>query len=147
MSALVPCSNCRRHLRRTESLCPFCTTPVASDAAALPSALSVATLGLKRAALFAVSLVTSACAADSIDSNVVPVYGAPIPPQAGSGGQENAVPVYGAPVPPEGGSGGAAGSAGTRSDAGDAAVSDDADAGDGDAGDSDAGDAGDSDGG
>lgn len=127
MSVLVPCSGCRRHLRRTEAVCPFCAVPVARDAVELPLARAVASTGVKRATLFAMgmSLATSACEAD----NTIPVYGAPSAPQAGSGGMGNSGGAAG--------SGGSAGSA-SASEPADASVARDASTGELDAGENDA---------
>lgn len=105
MSAFVPCSSCRRHVRRMEAVCPFCAAPLAGDAGELPLARSVVARGVSRSTLFAmgVSLAASACEAD----NSVAIYGAPAPPMAGAGGDGG-----------RGNSGGSGGSAGAGGNAG-----------------------------
>lgn len=84
MSRLIPCSSCRRHVRRAELACPFCEMPLADSTVQLPATRAVPP-GTKRAALFAmgVGFAASACEAEPID---VPIYGAPNAPVAGSGG-------------------------------------------------------------
>jgi len=124
MSSLLPCTQCRRHVRAEEVRCPFCGTELA--ARALPRWLVAAPKGAKRATLFALGVsLASACES----GNDVAIYGAPF--VGGSGGQSgagnggtdtggtgglagnggssgiggaggsgNEQPVYGAPVPP-----------------------------------------------
>jgi hypothetical protein len=64
---LEACPACGRHIRKTESLCPFCAADVAAHLAALPPrALPTARLG--RAALFAFATASAgslACATDA----------------------------------------------------------------------------------
>lgn len=126
MSALVPCTACRRHIRSHEARCCFC----GAERTAAPARQVALPRGVKRATLFALSvtLAGQACAGE----NDVPIYGAPVPPGvggtgggggssaggSGAGGNAgsvntggnagtsigNPVPVYGAPVAPEGGS-------------------------------------------
>ena len=105
MSAFIPCSSCRRHVRRMEAVCPFCAAPLASDAGELPVARSVVARGVRRSTLFAmgVSLAASACEAD----NSTPIYGAPAAPMAGAGGDGG-----------RGNSGGTGGNAGAAGRAG-----------------------------
>jgi len=134
MSRLIPCSSCRRHVKRTEGVCPFCAAPLPSTSLDLPAARPVPP-GTKRAALFAmgISLAASACEAD----NSVPVYGAPNVPLGGSSGASgsggngsggNGNPGGG------GGSGGngpsGAGAGGAAAGAGGTEVTDAGDAGD-----------------
>ncbi|MDP3275635.1 MAG: hypothetical protein Q8Q09_10600 [Deltaproteobacteria bacterium] len=100
MKTLVPCEHCGRHVRVSDGACPFCGTTLSPDAQrrAVPST----TARLGRAALFAfgTTVVASACApaspgtdaaADSAavdaqeqpDSQIVAMYGAPPPVDAG----------------------------------------------------------------
>ena len=127
MSAFVPCSSCRRHVRRMEAVCPFCAAPLAGDAGELPQLRSVVARGVKRTTLFAmgVSLAASACEAD----NAVPIYGAPAPPMAGAGGDGGR--GNGGGTGGNAGGGGAAGTGGRAGAAGvggSAGASDEADA-------------------
>lgn len=84
MSPLIPCSSCRRHVKRAELACPFCATPLSNSLLELPAGRSMPP-GTKRAALFAmgVSFAASACEPERAD---VPIYGAPSAPLAGSSG-------------------------------------------------------------
>jgi hypothetical protein len=122
---LVPCPSCSRHVRATESTCPFCATSLAID----PPAPAVIGERLGRAALFAfgAALATNAAAcgtatvppgddaavhgdagppADagtdafvppSPDSGFFPPYGTPPPEDAGHDG--GLAGAYGAPPP------------------------------------------------
>src|SRR5690349_9880703 len=74
--SLVACPGCSRHIRISETSCPFCGASVADAMAnALPRAIPAA--GMSRAAMmaFAASLGAAACSSEM----VVPVYGAPFP--------------------------------------------------------------------
>ena len=111
MNQLAPCPHCKRHVRVTESTCPFCETSVG---AALTSRArpSVSTRGLSRASILALGASMAAAvgvgllegcaeepdpdgddgkdkpAADAGSSmppgTVTPVYGAPVQQDAGS---------------------------------------------------------------
>ena len=60
MEALTPCTGCARHIRSSESECPFCATPLAAQAAAAPRAPRIGRL--TRAAVFAgAALIAPAC--------------------------------------------------------------------------------------
>jgi hypothetical protein len=123
MNQLVPCPDCSRHVRKSESLCPFCGTSLSlaqTPAPLLPSRR------LGRAATFAfgATLVGAAsivgCSDGDDDGGApVPVYGAPsagtgaTPGDAGGSGAlggADAEPnggmttIYGGP--PSGGAGG-----------------------------------------
>jgi hypothetical protein len=109
MSELAPCPECQRHVRKSETRCPFCGEAV-SLAHLPPPPLPGRRLG--RAATFAfgatvvgaTALVACSDGSDEV-TNVMPVYGAPgIPPGGGAGVGGSA--VYGAP--PSGGVDGAA---------------------------------------
>ncbi|MFO0644433.1 MAG: hypothetical protein U0183_34765 [Polyangiaceae bacterium] len=94
--ALRLCAACARHIRTTESACPFCgaegTTPVASP-------LSRAT---RAAMVFGGAVMVSSAVACSSESPV-PVYGAPDPnPRPSATTDPTAVPLYGAPAPDAG---------------------------------------------
>lgn len=111
--ALVPCVGCARHVRASESACPFCHAPFVT--AALPEIPS--TRGLSRAAmLLGATLSLTAC--PRREREVAAVYGAPPPPtlrdaSLGDAARRNpnAPPrppqddgnqadIYGAPPPP-----------------------------------------------
>jgi hypothetical protein len=113
---LLPCPTCSRHIRVSESSCPFCATsvPARFENGRLPVAVP---RRLSRAALFALgglAIAPVACAGeteDDADSNASGGQGATggsggdgatagsggDGATAGSGGDTN-VPVYGAPV-------------------------------------------------
>lgn len=115
MNHLVPCPGCARHVRQSETSCPFCSAALSLDhlpAPVLPRSR------LSRAAMFAfgtgvagaASLV--GCGGDTDEGKKdggggsemsTPVYGAPAAGQQNFGGSG---PVYGSPP---GGSGGVAG--------------------------------------
>ena len=119
MSALVPCPSCARHVRATESSCPFCATVLPDALTATPSTSK----RLSRLAAFtfatavAVTGAVSAGCSGSEDGTgesegqlggIMPMYGAPVPHQdAGScddqADDKNFDPgsiyaMYGAPV-------------------------------------------------
>ena len=124
MSHLVPCPECSRHVRVSETECPFCALPL--DLAGTPEP-RLPRERLSRAATLAFGATlasATALAACSGTDAPVPVYGAPAggsANSAGAAGSENAgtnngvggdasVPVYGAPAP--GGNGNGNGNAG-----------------------------------
>src|SRR5690349_4494311 len=93
MSALAPCTSCARHVRRTESACPFCGT-VLSFGAAPPRRVIQERLG--RAALFSVGAAIVASVPGC--GTAVPAYGGPAVdsgPIAADTGQPG--PLYGGP--------------------------------------------------
>jgi hypothetical protein len=96
MSELTPCPECQRHVRKSETRCPFCDTAL-SLAHLPPHVLPRSRLG--RAATFAFGAgVVGATALVSCggDTDVgTAVYGAP--PSAGAGGSFGGSAVYGAP--------------------------------------------------
>jgi len=121
MSSLLPCTQCRRHVRADDVRCPFCSAEL--TARAVPRWLVTAPKGTKRATLFAIGMgLASAC-----ETSDTPIYGGPwVGGGGGSGGQSgagqgvdggtggvlsggsggdggsgNVQPVYGAPVLPE----------------------------------------------
>lgn len=103
--AFVTCTHCSRHVRDTESSCPFCKT--GRVASAHPhSDFSEQPHGLSRSALvLASTLALAGC--DSVrqgntnnEHSIVQPYGAPIPPQPPRPVDNSvAVPAYGAPIP------------------------------------------------
>jgi hypothetical protein len=111
MNHLVPCPECSRHVRVSETQCPFCALPL--DLASLPEPV-LPRERLSRAATFAFGATlasATALAACSATEVPVPHYGAPTPPissggnagSSGSGGDSagggNVIgPVYGAPA-------------------------------------------------
>ena len=113
MASLVPCSHCLRHVRRTETQCPFCGTACAPPATSHREAPRLREA--KRATLFALGLTLAgqACGGkedtgnDRPDVGLVPPYG--IGPgelnegSGGTGGSGNGGPSgsggQGAPVP------------------------------------------------
>ncbi len=94
---LLPCPSCARHVRASESACPFCATALSPSSA--PANRSPAQR-LSRAALFALGASTAAVAACS-GSVTTPLYGAP----AGDSGvldgtpdgEQQTMPPYGIP--------------------------------------------------
>jgi hypothetical protein len=129
MASLVPCTACRRHVRRNESKCRFCGAELVPSAGAREISIP---RDAKRATIFALGLTLAgqACGGEA-DVPVTPPPGVGASGGAGGGngtggtpnggasntagqaGENNAIPVYGAPSPPEvGGSSGAAGNPG-----------------------------------
>ncbi len=73
MAFLLPCPTCARHVRRTESVCPFCAGALALGAAPLPRLPDVR---LGRAATFAFGAAVATSVA-ACSGGVTPAYGAP----------------------------------------------------------------------
>lgn len=131
MSLLTPCPECRRHVRKTETQCPFCGEAVSLanvPAPVLPRKRlgRAATFAFGASVIGATSLV--ACSGDDDDTGgVVPVYGAPAGGTS-TGGSNNAdagagTAVYGAPAAGSGndepgGNGGAGGEGGAQTEGG-----------------------------
>src|SRR5690348_8870397 len=81
MNRLVPCPACSRHVLSIERRCPFCGAELPATVSP-PATLPRTRLG--RAAMFAAGATlvgVAACAGPP-----VPLYGAPAPVDAGSGG-------------------------------------------------------------
>jgi hypothetical protein len=76
MAFLLPCPTCARHVRRTESVCPFCRSAVAFGEAPLPRLPEVR---LGRAATFAFGAAIATSVAACSTGSPVPAYGAPAP--------------------------------------------------------------------
>lgn len=113
---LVPCSACRRHVRATESACPFCSASLTS-AGAKGTAREVAaatTRGMSRAAILALgaAIAVTACSSDD-DPGTGNGTG-----QVGTGGTAGSAGAGGESG--EGGTAGTAGTAGAGGDNGDA---------------------------
>ncbi|MGO9834693.1 MAG: hypothetical protein ACLP1X_10785 [Polyangiaceae bacterium] len=80
MSArFAPCPECARHVKQSDSTCPFCgsVVPHAND----PSA-RVAVGRLSRSALLAASAVGATLATTECTSTITPIYGAYVVPDA-----------------------------------------------------------------
>src|SRR5580658_775358 len=87
MAPLRPCPGCSRHVRVSESACPFCAGKLDDAFRSIPSPRALAVGRLSRAALFALgasSLATPACGSGtgsggggSGTGNVLAPYGAP----------------------------------------------------------------------
>jgi hypothetical protein len=82
MTRLLPCTQCSRHVRKTEEACPFCGAPLGASFAATP-ARPAAPSGLGRAALFA--FASTAVVACSGEDDAQPVHGGSPVPVAGAG--------------------------------------------------------------
>lgn len=130
MASLVPCTACRRHVRRHETQCRFCGAELQASSGLLREI--VIPRDAKRATVFALSMTLAGQACGGVTE--VPIYGAPAvggtgadsgfggsgfggsggvagaPNGSGGDGDLQVTPVYGAPVAPE--TGGSAGSAG-----------------------------------
>jgi hypothetical protein len=106
MTQLVPCPQCNRHVRKTESRCPFCGNGV--SLAHVPSPV-LPSRRLGRAATFAfgatfMGATSIAGCSDDNDGPGTAIYGGP--PAAGAGGesfQEGGASAGGADTQPEGG--------------------------------------------
>lgn len=101
MSSLVPCPSCERHVRASEAACPFCSTALPTDLAAVPAA----TRRLSRFAAFtfatAVAVTgaaTMGCSGGEGDETeqsegelggIMPMYGGPPMPAQDAGGCED----------------------------------------------------------
>src|SRR5689334_21989882 len=121
MNSLIPCPECLRHVRRSETSCPFCSASIAQAMAAAPER-AMPTTRLGRAALFAfaaASVGTAACGGDddtgtgkSTIKGDAAAGGSSMNSAGATGmGGEMAVPAYGAPFP-SGGSNGLGGTVG-----------------------------------
>lgn len=108
MATLVPCPSCARHVKATESTCPFCDAVVLAKPRVLepmPADRLLARTALSFAAAAATTL--AGCGKETADKppeppvNVAPAYGVPIvdqpPPAPAPSARDAAVP----PSPPE----------------------------------------------
>jgi hypothetical protein len=101
--SFAPCPGCARHLRITETHCPFCGARTASLVATPGTAARIT-----RAATYAftASMVVAGCSTSDPGGTVAPLYGAPSPDVAVDSGSDagpddsgQAVALYGAPAP------------------------------------------------
>lgn len=109
--ALRVCSSCARHVRTTDSVCPFCAVEQSVTSGAPASA---AFFGTRATMLFGATAVLAACGSS------VSLYGAPGPDidrSADAGGDTSMVAVYGAPGPAPDASSDAGASASSDADA------------------------------
>jgi hypothetical protein len=99
MTQLLPCPSCARHVRQTETGCPFCGTSL--SLADVPGR-AVPTQRLARAATFAfgaaIATSVAACGGGTTPGNdaggVVPLYGAP----NDAGYDASTLAMYGGPT-------------------------------------------------
>jgi hypothetical protein len=92
--SLRPCLSCGRHVRASESACPFCRASL-EPTPTPPSGAAVGRLG--RAALFAFGATTVVAASASVEGcNVAPAYGTP-PIDSGMVDSGGPSPLYGGP--------------------------------------------------
>ncbi len=112
MSQLSPCTHCQRHVRRSESACPFC----GQSLQLAPARVIAPNAGVKRAALFALgaSLAAASCGGDDDSSGDVKQQQMGSDPAAmggdgsgsdmSSGGADDGANTGGTDVAPAGGS-------------------------------------------
>jgi hypothetical protein len=106
-----PCASCARHIKRTESACPFC------GARASPGAIAPRVTA--RLALVAIAATAAGCMVEPI---ATPVYG--VPGEPFDGGKDSSVQDGGSDAAPDGN----ASDAGTDAPAADAAPDSSSDA-------------------
>jgi hypothetical protein len=111
---LRSCTGCSRHVKATETVCPFCQSALVSQPERPVAKVNPGLSRAQRLALSAAALASQALTACPSDV-VTPLYGAPVPsdagtagtsagaPAAGSGGTRAvagavAMPLYGAPL-------------------------------------------------
>ena len=80
---LFPCPGCARHVRVSETVCPFCHGAL-NDGFRSQRAPGPPAMRLGRAALLAVGAGTIALASSCSSASVKPPYGGPPPVDAGS---------------------------------------------------------------
>ena len=107
--SLVPCPSCSRHVRSSESACPFCSSalPTNLGARAIPSAPR--RLDRLAAFTFDATLVVTGCAVAGDESDeqeseigsVMPMYGLP-PPPLDAGVSDSSTSTDGGPSPDAG---------------------------------------------
>lgn len=80
MPSLIECASCHRHVRASDTACPFCEEALVAvpHRAPLVTARRVAAIAMSAAAL-------TACGDDDL-GNAQPVYGAPDPTTTSTGG-------------------------------------------------------------
>jgi hypothetical protein len=116
--SLISCPECSRHIRTSESACPFCEADVAS-VISNAAARTMPAVGLSRAAMMAFAAASLGAAGCSSSDNAPsggnqPLTDGAVDGSSGKAGASNtggqmAIPVYGAPFP----SGGTANAGGT----------------------------------
>lgn len=85
MHQLTPCTACGRHVRRSETVCPFCR----AEATATPAKRTEhPPRGLSRGALMAWGAALSMAAACGGGGNAAPPYGTPPPDDYETAGDE-----------------------------------------------------------
>jgi hypothetical protein len=110
MTKLIGCEGCGRHVRASESACPFCgAARVASHEEHVSVEVPATSFGSRRRLMgFGVAVGAAAIATAAMTTGCAgPVYGAPTPEEdasaedAGPGEDDGGgpVPAYGAPVP------------------------------------------------
>lgn len=93
MTMLLVCAGCQRHVRSSDSACPFCGAAILDDARAVAASRLRPSRGLPRAVLFGVSVgvaatgLTAACGSEDDDTSAVSAYGGPGGYGGGFGGQ------------------------------------------------------------
>ncbi|MDP3275634.1 MAG: zinc ribbon domain-containing protein [Deltaproteobacteria bacterium] len=123
--ALVPCSSCGRHVRSSDSACPFCGTAL-THVTPVSATTPGARLGRNATFVFATTLALAACSpgtpgtdggsdAQTADTSTPPddggamaLYGAPVPVDAGADSAPGpddggSMALYGAPAPVDAG--------------------------------------------
>jgi hypothetical protein len=99
---LVPCSGCGRHVRASESQCPFCGVTLAGDLASRAVPSTTQRLGRGAMFVFATTVALGACAPSPGPSDGA----TPSDSAADTGTAQDSggpMPLYGAPVPSDGG--------------------------------------------
>lgn len=87
MSSLVPCPSCARHVRASESACPFCASVLPEDLASRTVPAAPRRLERLAAFTFAATLAVAGCSAGEEDTDkqegeigsIMPMYGMPPP--------------------------------------------------------------------
>lgn len=90
MTSLVPCTACARHVRATESACPFCGAAIALVAPREPAPEPADRLLARAAIAFATATMVAACGKTDAPPPPPPAPPAPTPTM-------NAAPAYGVP--------------------------------------------------
>ena len=119
---LVQCAGCGRHVRASESQCPFCGVTLESDLASRAVPSTSRRLGRGAMFVFATTVAIGACAPSPGPSDAAPpseggvvqdggggmaLYGAPVPTDGGTMESDSGGPIamYGGPPPVDAGPG------------------------------------------
>ena len=95
---LLPCPTCARHVRVTESSCPFCGALLEESFRASPRIVRRPIGRVTRASIYALGTSTVAFATACGDPTITPLYGAPgYPPPDATTEDVQARPHYGGP--------------------------------------------------